>query len=91
MTLATIKELLMSGATIEKGSFAGHWLRTRDGKRSRLTAVQARALLPICTRIDDGKSRCGATWAFCDCQAPDKGLCSNGCLIHNFEPTFWEN
>lgn len=91
MTTAETKRLLMDGATIEKGAFSGHWLRTRDGKRSRLTATQARELLPICARIDDGKSRCGATWALCDCQDADNGLCSNACLVHNDNPVFWEN
>ena len=87
MKLEIIMQLLMRGATIQKGAFSGYWLCARGGKRTRLTSQQEKKLLPKCKRIDEGKSRNGAEWAFCDCQRPPTHI-SNGCLIHNDYPRF---
>lgn len=75
----------MNGATIEKGN-TGHWLQPRKGRRVRITPAQASEIIPQCTRIDDQKTRCGATWAYCDCERPPTHI-SNACLIHNNDPT----
>lgn len=63
MNVNGIMRALRKGATIEKGSFSGYWLRLADGTRERLSGLQAAYVLVKCQRIDDHKTQTGATWA----------------------------